>query len=133
MSAARVVLGLCALLFGAAAVTFGGFPSLLSAAGIKVTSSTAQNEVRAVYGGLELGVAFTLGLCAWRESRVRIGLILAENDPGALDTAKTHWLEDECWQPMRALVEEAMVTKDWFELHVLQNFLIDGGLYPGTY
>lgn len=60
----------------------------------------------------------------------RIGLILAENDPAALDDAKALWLDDERWQPMRALIEEAMVTKDWFELHVLQNFLIDGALYP---
>jgi len=60
----------------------------------------------------------------------RIGLILAENDSGALDVAKALWMEDERWQPMRALVEEAMVTKDWFELHVLQNFLIDGAVYP---
>ena len=60
----------------------------------------------------------------------RIGLILAENDAGALDDAKALWMDDPRWQPMRALVEEAMVTKDWFELHVLQNFLIDGALYP---
>jgi len=60
----------------------------------------------------------------------RIGLILEHNDPVALDDAKALWLNDPAWQPMRALVEEAMVTKDWFELHVLQNFLIDGSLYP---
>lgn len=60
----------------------------------------------------------------------RIGLILAENDPGALDTAKALWMDDDVWQPMRALIEEGMVTKDWFELHVLQNFLLDGSLHP---
>ena len=60
----------------------------------------------------------------------RTGLILAENDPKALDDAKALWMSDEMWQPMRALVEEAMVTKDWFELHVLQNFLIDGTVHP---
>ncbi len=60
----------------------------------------------------------------------RIGLILADNDPTALDDAKALWLDDDMWQPMRALVEEAMVTKDWFELHVLQNLLIDGALHP---
>ena len=60
----------------------------------------------------------------------RIGLILAENDPSALDDAKTLWMDDEVWQPMRVLIEESMVTKDWFELHVLQNFLLDGSLHP---
>ena len=56
-------------------------------------------------------------------------LILADNDPQALDAAKALWMEDEMWQPMRALIEEAMVTKDWFELHVLQNFLLDAAVH----
>jgi len=60
----------------------------------------------------------------------RIGLILAENDAGILDDAKALWMDDEMWQPMRALVEESMVTKDWFELHVLQNLLLDGSVHP---
>ncbi|HCU89768.1 MAG TPA: phenol hydroxylase, partial [Gammaproteobacteria bacterium] len=60
----------------------------------------------------------------------RIGLILADNDPEILIDTKALWVKHAMWQPLRALMEEAMVTKDWFELHVLQNFLIDGMLYP---
>jgi len=60
----------------------------------------------------------------------RIGLILADNDAGILADTKSLWVENAMWQLLRALMEEAMVTKDWFELHVLQNFLIDGMLYP---
>lgn len=60
----------------------------------------------------------------------RIGLLLADNDPLALDRAKQAWLDAPHWQPLRALVEESMVTQDWFELFLLQNFLIDGALQP---
>lgn len=60
----------------------------------------------------------------------RIGLVLDDNDPARLEAAKDAWMNDEMWQPMRALVEESMVTKDWFELFVLQNFLIDGTVHP---
>ena len=60
----------------------------------------------------------------------RIGLIIDDYDPAVLDAAKAAWLADDKWQPMRELVEESMVTKDWFELFVLQNFLIDGMIHP---
>ena len=60
----------------------------------------------------------------------RIGLILGNNETTQLSLAKEFWLNDPLWQPMRRLVEDSMVVKDWFELHVLQNFLIDGGVYP---
>jgi len=60
----------------------------------------------------------------------RIGLILSKNDPVILDTAKQAWLDDALWQPLRKLTEDSMVTKDWFELMVLQNFIVDGVLHP---
>ena len=62
----------------------------------------------------------------------RLAMVL---DGGAqiLDRAKAAWLNDPDWQPMRHLIEDAMVTKDWFELHVLQNLLIDGAVYPYAY
>jgi phenol hydroxylase P1 protein len=60
----------------------------------------------------------------------RIGLIMDGNDPVVLDDAMKLWIGDPLWQPMRALVEESMVTKDWFELFVLQNLLIDGSIHP---
>lgn len=60
----------------------------------------------------------------------RIGLVLSENDPAILDVAKAAWMDDEKWQPMRKLIEDMMVTKDWFELFVAQNLVLDGLLYP---
>lgn len=42
----------------------------------------------------------------------RIGLILGDNNPAVLDDAKEAWMSDQKWQPMRELVEHAMVTKD---------------------
>lgn len=60
----------------------------------------------------------------------RIGLIMEDNAPRALDVAKAAWMNDSLWQPLRRLVEDAMVTEDWFELFVLQNFLIDGIVHP---
>lgn len=60
----------------------------------------------------------------------RIGLILSNNDPAILDQAKSEWLDEPMWQPLRKLVEDSFVLKDWFELHVLQNFLLDGVMHP---
>lgn len=60
----------------------------------------------------------------------RIGLVLDKNYTGVLENAKEYWLNLEVWQPMRKLVEDSFVEKDWFELHVLQNFLLDGVIHP---
>jgi phenol/toluene 2-monooxygenase (NADH) P1/A1 len=59
-----------------------------------------------------------------------IGLIISDNDPAILDQAKDEWLNDPMWQGLRKIVEDSFVTKDWFELHVLQNYLLDGVLHP---
>ncbi len=56
----------------------------------------------------------------------RIGLIMAGNTDAVLDAGKQQWMEAPMWQPMRRLAEDSMCVKDWFELHVLQNFLVDG-------
>ena len=60
----------------------------------------------------------------------RIGLILSNNDPEILDQAKSEWLDEPIWQPLRKLLEDSFVLKDWFEIHLLQNFLLDGILHP---
>jgi phenol/toluene 2-monooxygenase (NADH) P1/A1 len=60
----------------------------------------------------------------------RIGLIFGDNDPAILDVAKASWMDDAMWQPMRKLIEDMMVTKDWFELFLAQNLVLDGMLYP---
>lgn len=56
-----------------------------------------------------------------------------EHSPAILDRGKALWLDDARWQPLRRLVEDAMVTRDWFELHVLQNLLLDGMIYSYAY
>ena len=63
----------------------------------------------------------------------RIGLVVNDNQPSVLDDAKKLWMEHEMWQPMRKMVEDMMVTKDWFELFVAQNLVLDGLLFPLVY
>lgn len=61
----------------------------------------------------------------------RVGLALGDAD--SLDTAKTAWLEDDRWQPLRRYVEELLIVDDWFEIFVAQNVVLDGLLYPLVY
>lgn len=61
----------------------------------------------------------------------RAALLMGE--PSDLDTAKRDWLENPSWQPLRRLVEDLFVEKDWFELFVAHDLLIDGMLYPLIY
>ena len=63
----------------------------------------------------------------------RIGIVVADGDTVALDEGKQAWVEDEVWQPLRKLCEDLLVTKDWFELYVAQNLVLDGLLYPLAY
>lgn len=56
-----------------------------------------------------------------------------EPDPAVLDRAKACWMTQPAWQPLRRVVEDAMVTRDWFEVHVLQNLVLDGLLHPYAY
>ena len=63
----------------------------------------------------------------------RIGLAVSDGDTDVLDKAKAAWVEDATWQPLRKLCEDMLVTKDWFELFVAQNLVLDGMLYPLAY
>ncbi len=63
----------------------------------------------------------------------RIGLMLDGNTSESLDAGKQAWVEAEMWQPLRRMAEDLLVTKDWFELFVAQNFALDGLLYPLVY
>lgn len=63
----------------------------------------------------------------------RLALALNGQRPEILDEGKALWLDDPLWQPLRRLVEDSMVQKDWFELHVLQNLLLDSQLVPLAY
>ena len=61
----------------------------------------------------------------------RLGLLLGHQ--GDLQAAKQAWLEAPAWQPLRHLVEDSWVLKDWFELFVAQNVVLDGLLFELAY
>ena len=63
----------------------------------------------------------------------RIGLLIDGNTGESLATAKQSWMEDAAWQPLRKFVEDSLVVKDWFELFVVQNVVLDGLMYPLIY
>ena len=63
----------------------------------------------------------------------RIGLLVDGNQGSALDDGKRAWLAEPAWQGVRRVMENLFVTKDWFELFVVQNLVLDGLLYPLIY
>ncbi len=76
-----------------------------------------------LYAGMDqLGIAQYL---------TRLGLLLGT--PGDLEAGKHAWLEAPAWQPLRRLVEDTWVTRDWFELFVAQNVVLDGLLFALAY
>jgi len=60
----------------------------------------------------------------------RIGLMISENETSVLDKSKELWLNDTSWQPLRKAMEDSFVIEDWFELHMVQNVIMDGFLHP---
>jgi phenol hydroxylase P1 protein len=60
----------------------------------------------------------------------RLGLLLDGNQGTALISAKTEWVENPAFQPLRNRVEDIFVTKDWFEVMVAQNLVADALVYP---
>jgi phenol hydroxylase P1 protein len=60
----------------------------------------------------------------------RIGLAIDGGDGSALAHAKQQWLEARHWQGVRRLMENLFVTKDWFEVFIGQNLVLDGLLQP---
>lgn len=63
----------------------------------------------------------------------RLGLQLGANDPAILDQAKVDWMEKDAFQPLRRLAEKTLVVRDWFELFVAQNLVLDGLMFPMIY
>ena len=70
-----------------------------------------------LYNGMDrLGIAQYLS---------RIGLILDGNTGDSLAEAKLNWLDEKIWQGLRACVEEMTTVKDWFEVLVAQDVVMD--------
>lgn len=63
----------------------------------------------------------------------RIGLLLDGNTGDSLTEAKTEWMDNPAWQPLRKLCEFSQTEKDWFKLFILQNLLIDTALQQLVY
>lgn len=74
---ARLVLGVCALVFLGGGALFTAQPGVVAAVGIELGGVDARNDFRAVYGGMELGLGVFLGLCLRGEARLHFGLVLA--------------------------------------------------------
>tara|TARA_R110002072_G_scaffold114709_2_gene244839 strand:+ start:839 stop:1261 length:423 start_codon:yes stop_codon:yes gene_type:complete len=75
-SSGRVVLGLGALLYLTLGVWFLIWPEALSLVGLSADNPAARTELRATYGGLELGLFAFLTWCACGgRERVRVGLV----------------------------------------------------------
>lgn len=76
MRLARIVLALSALPFAGIGVAFLVQPKAMALlVGVEVTDATADADVRAVYGGLQLGCALLLAGAATRPAWVHPGLV----------------------------------------------------------
>jgi hypothetical protein len=75
MNLPRLSLRLTALVFAAFGVALLVQPSLLEALGIELGRPAAVTEIRAFYGGLELGLAAFFALASTREEWLRPALV----------------------------------------------------------
>ncbi len=73
----RVLIVIAALIFTGFGVWFLVKPGALAGIGIELSGQSARTDIRATYGGFELGVAAFLFWCAAREDWHHIGLIAA--------------------------------------------------------
>ncbi|MDO4694145.1 MAG: aromatic/alkene monooxygenase hydroxylase subunit beta [Eikenella sp.] len=63
----------------------------------------------------------------------RIGLMLDDNSGTSLTAAKNEWMNNPAWQGLRALCEEMLVCRDWFELMLVQTVLMDSHIQQLAY
>jgi hypothetical protein len=76
MGFARIVLALSALPFGSIGAAFLLLPAdMAGLIGLSLADATADADVRAVYGGLQLGCAALLALAATNPDWCRAGLV----------------------------------------------------------
>lgn len=60
----------------------------------------------------------------------RLGLQADGNTGHALAEAKAHWVGHPAWQGVRRAMERLFVTRDWFQVLLVQALVADGLLYP---
>ena len=86
---ARLVLGLSALAFAGIGAAFLVAPEAMAArVGVSLAGAAAANDVRAVYGGLQLGIAAFLFHSARRPDVLRTGLAVQLFSFGGLAAAR---------------------------------------------
>ena len=83
-----VALGLGALGFVGFGLAFLVAPGLLGVVELAPSTPSARSDVRAVYGGIELGVGVFLALCARRPTWVRVGLTVQALTLGGAATGR---------------------------------------------
>ena len=89
MRFAQTVLILGALPFAGVGIAFLAWPATWAAKiDLGVAGPTALADVRAVYGGMQLGCAYLLWRCAGRPERVRSGLVMMGVLYGSLAAAR---------------------------------------------
>lgn len=77
MDFARLVLRLSALAFAGIGAAFLFAPaSMASFVGVSFAGATADNDIRAVYGGLQLGCAGVLWAASRRSESLHLGLLV---------------------------------------------------------
>ena len=86
----RIVLGLSALVYVGIGLAFIFAPeSLLPRVNIAASSGTALADIRAVYGGLDLGVGVLLAYCLMR-NEIRTGLLACVFTLGGLALGRVY-------------------------------------------
>ena len=85
---ARLQLAVAALLFGGAGLAFLVSPGTLGAIGIELGSVNASGDVRAVYGGLEIGLGLFLAYCALDPARIPLGVLASLGTLGGMVLAR---------------------------------------------
>ena len=63
----------------------------------------------------------------------RVGLLLNCNSTDGLVAAKEFWMSDPAWQGLRRYVENVFCVKDWFEVFIAQDVVLDTLLYDLMY
>ena len=60
----------------------------------------------------------------------RGALLITQNETQDLDNSVNIWVNDSSWQGLRKAMEDSFVLEDWFELHFLQNMIMDSFIHP---
>jgi hypothetical protein len=97
-----VIFGLAFVGFGLAFVSYPG--DMAALVSIALVDRGARTDVRAIYGGMEIGIGAFLMTCALQRDFVRIGLFASACVLMAMATSRfIGLLLDGFWQPMQIL------------------------------